>query len=243
MAAAPAVGVIPEPGPFSKFAEFVADTKSKNIGHDIAGNPKKYVPYSALVTYWTTGSISRVLRAFPGSGRLDIDIDLIKRRYLRIFSTLVYTSPAAVNNFQNLFISKNLDDKRLPWRSRPSEWPDEKFFRDFFKQIAPHQWQFFPFDFSRDNLHDLRIDDECILPIDPTTPIAQGSAATIERFEVHPESNNLAHRVRPPSPPLFRPKPPPPKLGPIFHFTDANLRLIGHPRQADSTQLCLQDLP
>ena len=38
----------PHPGPFSEFAKFVAMTREEHIGRDLAGNPKPYIPLSAL---------------------------------------------------------------------------------------------------------------------------------------------------------------------------------------------------
>lgn len=177
------------PEPFRKFAEFVANVKPAHIGRDIAGNSRNYVPLSALQEYWTPKRISRVLHAFPE--RLDLDIGIIRRQYLRIFSTLVYSENDAVRNLQPLFISRNLSDGSFPWRNPPSAWPDEKFFRDVFAQIAGHQWQFFPLHFRSDRLQDLYADDECILPIDPPTQIAYSNTTSIERFDIHDDFNHL----------------------------------------------------
>lgn len=182
-------GVDLDPEPFRKFAEFVTEVKPKHIGRDIAGNSKNYVPFSALEGYWTEGRISRVLHAIPG--RLDVDIGIIRRQYLRIFSTLVYTGPDAIRCLQPLFISHNLPDETLPRRQRPSAWPDEKFFRDFFKQIAANQWQFFPLHFRSERLQDLYVLDERILPIDPPVSIAQSNTTVIERFDIHDGFNHL----------------------------------------------------
>jgi len=181
------------PEPFRKFAEFVASVKPAHIGRDIAGNSRNYVPLSALQEYWTPKRISRVLHAFPE--RLDLDIGTIRRQYLRIFSTLVYSDNDAVRNLQPLFISPNLSDESLPWRSPPSAWPDEKFFRDVFNQIAGHQWQFFPLHFRSDQLQDRYCHDECILPIDPPAQIAHSNTTSIERFDIHDDFNHLADPV------------------------------------------------
>ncbi|KAK0714741.1 hypothetical protein B0H67DRAFT_490888 [Lasiosphaeris hirsuta] len=183
------LGIIVNPEPFRKFAEFVADIKANHIGRDLAGNSKNYVPLSALQTYWTPGRISHVLHAF--SERLDIDVGAIKRKYLRIFSTLVYTNHDAVRNLQPLFISRNLSDESLPWRDRPSAWPNEKFFSDFFKQITVNQWQFFPLHFRSDQLQDLYVDDECILPIDTPVTIAQSNTTEVQHFDIHDGFNHL----------------------------------------------------
>lgn len=177
------------PEPFSKFAEFVAKIKAEHVGHDLAGNSENYVPLTALRDYWTSSRISKVLRAF--SDRLDIHIPTIQSHYLRIFSTLVYTHPDTVPSLQHLFISRNLHDGRFPSRRPPAAWPDEKFFSDFHKQIAPNQWQFFPLLFTPDQLQDHHIDDECILPIDSIIEIESGSAAVIEHFDIHPDYNLL----------------------------------------------------
>ena len=181
-----------DPEPFRRFAAFVADVKSKHVGRDIAGNSKNYVPLSALRGYWTPDNVARVLHAFSGNNRLIIDIGVIKRQYLRIFSTLVYSGPEAVLNLQRLFISYKLTDNNLPWRVRPSEWPDEKFFREFFKEkFAPHQWQFFPLGFHPDHLHDLIVGDDCILPIDRPVQIFHSYASDVEHFDIHDEYNHL----------------------------------------------------
>jgi hypothetical protein len=179
--------------PFSKFSQFVAETKAKHIGRDIVGNKKPYIPLSALREYWSKNRISRVLHSF--SPHLNFDVGIIRRQYLRIFSTLVYTGPDTVENLEYLFISRNLLDEKLPWRSRPSEWPDELFFRNFFEQIAENQWQFFPLPFHLDQLHDHHIHNERILPIDWGTQIAHGTAASIYAFDIHPEFNHLAPKV------------------------------------------------
>ena len=138
--------------PLLVFVKLVAEVKSKYIGRDIAGNPTSYVPLGILREYWTARRVSRVLHSFPVP--LDLDVHLIRTRYLQIFSMLVYSDYDAVRNLQPLFISRNLTDDSLPWSSRPSAWPDEKFFRDFFRLIAANQWQFFPLRFSPDRLQD-----------------------------------------------------------------------------------------
>ena len=175
--------------PFSAFAEFVAETKSKYTGFDIAGNPKPYVPLSELKKYWTVHRISKVLYAF--SERLDLSADLIKRAYLGIFSTLVYTHHDDLQLLARLFFRLNLDDDRLPLRRRPSEWPDEPLHRDFFSRFAENQWLFFPLPFDADKLYDRDIDDRCILPITFGDQIAHGSAVSIYRFDIHPEYNRI----------------------------------------------------
>jgi len=184
----------PDPGPFSKFAQFVAVTRERHIGRDLADNPKPYVPLSALEEYWTAARISGVLGAFPR--RLDISVGVIRRSYLRIFSTLVYTNPEAVRSLADLFISHNLTDERLPWSSRPSEWPNAPFFNNFFEQIAGNQWQFFPFRFHPDELQNRLVRDHLVLPIDFTEDIAHGTAASVRAFVIHPGYNELVTKVR-----------------------------------------------
>ncbi|KAK5658133.1 hypothetical protein OQA88_2105 [Cercophora sp. LCS_1] len=178
--------------PFSKFAEFVAETKLNHIGRDIAGNEKRYVPLSALRGYWTASRISRVLHAF--SPRLDIAINIIKRHYLRIFSTLVYTGRDAVQNLQ-LFIKYNLSDEVFPSATRPTAWADAPIFREFFDRIVSNQWQFFPLHFD-DKLHDRQIHRDCILPIDAFVTIHQTNTTAIQRFDIHPDFNHLDEAKR-----------------------------------------------
>ena len=175
--------------PFSAFAEFVAETKSKYIGCDIAGNPKPYIPRSELKKYWTVQRISKVLHAF--SERLDLNPDLIQRAYLGIFSTLVYTHHDDLHLLARLFFSLNVSDRRLPLPSRPNEWPDEPLHRDFFSRFAENQWLFFPLPFDADELCNRDINDRCVLPITLGDQISHGTAASICRFDVHLEYNKI----------------------------------------------------
>jgi hypothetical protein len=178
---------------FSRFAQFVAETNLKRIGHDIAGNSREYIPLSALEKYWSKKRISCVLNSF--SPRLDFDVGVIGDHYLRIFSTLVCTGRDTVEDLAKLFINHNLSDEKLPLGSRPTEWPDQHFFRNFFARIAEHQWQFFPLPFSSGKLQDLHIPDERILPINWGTQLSHGAAADVHVFDIHREFNHLSPKV------------------------------------------------
>ncbi|GAB1319451.1 hypothetical protein MFIFM68171_09661 [Madurella fahalii] len=181
-----------DPDPFSEFTDFVARTEDAHIGHDIAGNPKEYIPLSALKGYWTPRRVSRVVRAVHG--HLNVDIGIIRQNYLRVLSTLAYIGPNAVGNLPALFIRRNISDDRFPLRHQPSEWPNEKFYRDIFHDISAYQWQFFPLHFTRSQLQDCHLDDKCILPIDGLHQIAHSSAASIHKTAIHDEFNNLVPR-------------------------------------------------
>ncbi|KAM7212204.1 hypothetical protein V8F06_012416 [Rhypophila decipiens] len=177
------------PEPFVHFTEFIAETRNKYKGHDIAGNEHQYVPWSELAQYWTPTRIRRVLYAFES--RIDVDVNVIREHYLRIFSTLAYTGPQAVRSFNIIFVRHDLRDEKFPLRARPDIWPDGKFFNDIFNEISPVQWQFFPLDFTHHHVQDCHIDDKCILPIDAPQPISHGTFATVERITIHDEYNNL----------------------------------------------------
>src|SRR4051812_39261061 len=132
------VATTANPDPFQDFADFIAGTREKYVGHDIAGNEHHYVPWSELVEYWNPVRIRRVLHAFEP--RIDVHVDVIREHYLRIFSTLVYTDAQAVRNFKNLFVRHDLRDEKLPLRARPDSWSNEKFYNDIFAEISPVQW-------------------------------------------------------------------------------------------------------
>ncbi|KAK3904039.1 hypothetical protein C8A05DRAFT_42815 [Staphylotrichum tortipilum] len=174
------------------FVEFVDTTKANHIGHDLAREARPYVPLSALREYWTASNVASVLRSFPVHP--DIEVGIIRRSYLRIFSTLVYADLELVRSLPDLFVSRGITDSRLPWNRQPSEWPDAPIFNNFFKRIAKSQWQFYPFDFHPDQLYNRILSDEWILPINFTTTINQGAAASVYSFDINPEYNHFTPR-------------------------------------------------
>ncbi|KAK0644616.1 hypothetical protein B0T16DRAFT_392934 [Cercophora newfieldiana] len=192
-----AVRVVVDPQPFIEFAEFVAETGSSYTGHNIAGDPRTYVPWSLLRGYWSDVAIHRVLCAFVP--RLVVNIDRVRTHYLRIFSTLVYAGQFATRHFEDLFVKLDLDDGWWPSRECPLSWLqqlDRKgFLKDFFAKISPHQWQFFPLPFTRHYLQRKSIYPEWILPIEAPRPIARARVSSVELITIHEEYNHLAPRA------------------------------------------------
>ena len=220
-----------DPDPFAHFADFVAREKLKHVGRDIAGNVKHYIPLCALREYWTPRRIAKVLQAFQP--RLEVDIPLIRRRFLRVFSILVYLSGDAVCNLSKQFISRDLCDDKLPQRSRPAEWADTKFHNDLFHQIRDRQWLFFPLCFAGDQLQDRELGEEYVLPIDPPEEIERGDAAVVQHLVIHDSYNHLSKKVS--------------RRPPHERCSDFKIRL--HPLvgcywwAADRADLRLQDVP
>jgi len=185
-----------DPNPFRKFAEFVAETKIRHMGSDIAGNQHGYVPFSKLNEYWGPVRIKRVLQAF--TPHIVVDVDLIRGHYLRIFSTLVYTGIQATGSFTKLFVRLENSDEKFPLRAPPDSWPREKLYGDIFNEISSYQWQFFPISFTPHHLQDLHFDDQVILPIYLAIPIAHNISGMVERITIHDEYNHLMPQVRTP---------------------------------------------
>jgi hypothetical protein len=185
----------PDPVPRASFVNFVAETKKKHIGRNLSEEePKPYVPLSALREYWTASNVADVLRAF--STHPGVDVPPIRRSYLRIFSILVLTNDEAVRKLPSYFMSRGITDDKLPWTQRPTEWPDEKLYNDFFDAMEKHQWQFYPFEFHPDHLYDRIISSDRILPISFREQLKHGTAASVRSFSIHPEYNHLMRRVR-----------------------------------------------
>ncbi|KAK0625103.1 hypothetical protein B0T17DRAFT_491912 [Bombardia bombarda] len=180
------------PEPFTKFFTFVAKTKKAHIGRDLDGNEHYYIPYSKLRDYWQVSRINLALSAVPNPR--PIDAEVIRKYYLRTFSTLVYTGPNALSNLPTHFIPRNLSDVKLPLSKQPVEWPDTPFLNDLFNSFCDNQWLFFPLCFTKKLLQDNPLDPRHILPIDPPETIVKGHIASILRITIHDDYNGLLYR-------------------------------------------------
>ncbi|KAM7183965.1 hypothetical protein V8F33_013281 [Rhypophila sp. PSN 637] len=89
------------PEPFVHFTEFIAETRNKYKGRDIAGNEHQYVPWSELAQYWTPTRIRLVLHAFES--RIDVDVTVIQETLPPYFlHTCLYWSPSRPKLQHNL---------------------------------------------------------------------------------------------------------------------------------------------
>jgi len=177
---------------FVQFFGFVFHTISNRVGHDVAGNRHRYIPWKMLRDYWTAVEIHALLY---DNFELHVDVGVVQEQYLRIFSTLVFGGPSAVQHFKELFINYGITDEKLPLLERPGAWMGiDCWIDDYCAGLSPNQWQFFPLPFDRDHLQDCDIGPGRILPIDPPVQLWQGGCAVVKRIVVHDDHQHLAKR-------------------------------------------------
>lgn len=176
------------PRPANDFAYWVATTRAKYVGQDLRENQPTYIPYSELDSYWTIGKIAAVLRSFDKP--LPFDVYSISSDYLRIFSSLVFTSTTRL--LLGLILTNSLDDTQWPLVDYPGKWP--KYDRDSlgaFDEVKKAQWMFFPHHFKTSRLNNTELDPECILPIEQLETIVQDGGSAIHRIKIHDSYNDL----------------------------------------------------
>ncbi|KLP16177.1 uncharacterized protein LW94_10633 [Fusarium fujikuroi] len=117
-----------------------------------------YVPLLALKKYWTEERIRQVVNSpiIPTTE----SVESITKRYLRIFSILVYSG--FCDKFLWFFRNNttNVDDDDLPLDNstfeNTSEWPSS---------FLDHQWMFCPFQPTDGDFHQKALDLRVILPV------------------------------------------------------------------------------
>ena len=171
------------------FIEFVRD--EGRYGVDMGGNDKRYCPVSALRSWWTIRRISELLVTLP---KLPCDAKAVRNRYLRTFSTLVYS-----NRIRDLgvFVKSDINDAKLPLMKPHEDWPPAEYFTSLFNVIFDVQWMFFPLRFHRDSLQKRVLPEQRILPMKVLDEICQGNVAHVQKVEIHDDCNELAPIVRP----------------------------------------------
>lgn len=105
--------------------------KHKVKGVNGTGNQADYVPYTALEEYWQHDRISKILLSCNYEKAINVMITEVMKRFLRIFSTLVYISRSGAPKVSYIeqFCRLDLDDHNLPFTTGPlafSEAPTVK---------------------------------------------------------------------------------------------------------------------
>lgn len=175
--------------PTDDFVAFVRSRENEYKGRDGRGKEQHYVPLTELYTYWTIPKIREACEsyseAFPTRHRL------IKDRYLRVFSTLVFIGKLS---YLPAFQRMGLGDQRFPDTTLPNDWEQSPSHRSMFDDFKSHQWTFFPVILDRDSLDDTWLPPERILPLRVQAKIREqlySDRATITKVQFHPSCNSL----------------------------------------------------
>ncbi|ETS80187.1 hypothetical protein PFICI_07716 [Pestalotiopsis fici W106-1] len=154
--------------------DFAAEVGSMSrTGVDGFGQDQLYVPYDALVAFWTPQRISEVVDAY----NLQTPRQIIKDKYLRIFSILVYGN--CVQYFPDL-VSRLIYDGHLPLSHRPATWPDADPFQDMLDSFLSNQWRFCPLIFKPSRLNGHELHSQQIFPLLQKTCLAGSNVFRVE---------------------------------------------------------------
>ncbi|KAM0425860.1 hypothetical protein ACHAPT_008798 [Fusarium lateritium] len=180
--------------------------QDRHVHSDEAGLPSEregqpprkdclYVPPSLLKEYWDKNPVRQVL----DSCSLHANADQITKRFLRVFSTLVYIGqPENVT----LFTLKNRDDYQLPILELPREFPPA--LQEFWEQ----QWMFCPLEFSRDLVYKRELHSRHILPVTYRESLRDnaygGDGPSIRKVEIHPKCNSILDEPDKDTPMVFK---------------------------------------
>lgn len=166
----------------ARFREHAA--KSARVGQNGLGGEARYVPRSSLQKYWDEKDINEILQSCKPL--VAENAKQIKSNFIHIFSILTYIGqPQDIN----LFLRKNWDDHRLPFRDFPPSWLPglERFLED--------QWMFCPLDLPKESIYKRELLAKTILPVKyEETLREEGSgptAAHVVKVLIDPEYNNL----------------------------------------------------
>ncbi|KAI0420959.1 kinase-like domain-containing protein [Xylaria grammica] len=193
--------------PRRKFRDWVKDNVEQGIdGH---GKEVYYVPYPKLKGYWTHGRVAGIL----GSCDKDLDIGVIRHRFIRAVSVLTYVADGGRTWIEYLdrFYRTDIDDHSLPLRSHdigassahtatlrqaPAPFDEDSEGLQTWSHFSEHQWKFLPLLFEQngtvmDRLHHLRaLDPRHIIPITIEKELSQRSGRGARVLKVKPHKDS-----------------------------------------------------
>jgi hypothetical protein len=171
--------------PVIEFADEVP--RISRPGVDGFGLPQQFVPYEALLTFWTPQRIGEVIRV--NSSLFGISWETVRNHYLRIFSTLAWSN--RIEDFPR-FTHQGFNDDYLPLSDRRSPWSDAPVFQVMFDSFMSNQWRFCPLVFTRSRLANLEIHCKQILPFQQPSTVR----ANVVKVELEASCDKL-HEVCP----------------------------------------------
>lgn len=167
--------------------------KLNNLRHQFNGrhalddnNKQPFIPLRQLQLFWDDQKIQKVINIcarFRGS--TVIRRDVIKDRFLRLYSLLVFIGEA---HQIGEFMKHELEDGVFPLETFPPQWPDIPMNEQLFTLILVHQWAFFPVTFERTHLYNQVLSPRRILPIEHEEVIRPGTEVTLFRASLEGSS-------------------------------------------------------
>ncbi|ORY67739.1 uncharacterized protein BCR38DRAFT_407683 [Pseudomassariella vexata] len=166
------------------FIDFVETLRPR--GSDGNRERQHYVSLPALEEYWDD---DHKIQNAIGDNPVLVSFSILRKCFLRIFSTLVYTNQA---NRLSAFTRHGLNDDSFPVVKFPeTHWPNEGLYTTIFRKFSEKQWMFFPLEFHRERLIDLHLAPQRILPLESKKMINDGDAAQVYEIKVHTPYNML----------------------------------------------------
>ena len=163
-------------------------TRRPGIGGSSHVTSYEFIPLSAVQEYLGTNHrVDDLLTSLFGKeANRVIDAEVVREHYLRPFAILLVIGEGRM--IKHFVQYRSLQDHRLPYRSRPDDFPISKD-AGFFDQFYEQQWQFCAADLEY-NMN-LRLHKEEILPIIAKEEIGDGGNAVIFKIVIDEEYNKL----------------------------------------------------
>ena len=134
------------------------------------------------------GPVKKLLAVLFPNGAPKLDPEIIRKKYVKVFLILLLTGNG---HFIELFVRHDsLCDQYLPFRSRPTHFPNSAGDADFFTSFYRKQWEFCARIF-RNETHQQFDEKDLILPIISREKLGSGGSATVLKIELHPAYNKL----------------------------------------------------
>jgi hypothetical protein len=182
----------PQPDWETDVSEFMRWVETQSVLGTLGPVPAvnhPFMPFPRLETYLKEENRTRrLLEALFPNRDLPVEPEEIWRNCIRVFSILLLIGKGS---FIQHFVQHNqLWDGKLPFSSRPRDFPlttgDDRFFELFFQK----QWQFCPYTFRHNEIH-AHLDKECILPIVHKRRLGDGGSALTYQIKLHPHYDDL----------------------------------------------------
>ncbi|KAL8831869.1 MAG: hypothetical protein Q9191_000621 [Dirinaria sp. TL-2023a] len=178
------------------FLRWHSTTRRPGIGGSNHATPYHFIPFSAVKEY--LGANQRVERLLAALFVKNVDAQYVREHYLRPLAILLLIGQGPMIQVFVRYLS--LMDHRLPFRTRPEDFPRSSD-SNLFDRFHSEQWQFCAADLEYNM--DLNLHKEEILPITHKEEIGWGGNAKVFKIVVDKEYNKLVphHWQMPERPP------------------------------------------